>query len=163
MNVEGHPALGLAPMDMTAGFPAAAAQLRSEAESVAERALGAARDGKGGLRGTYDEFELRRLVRDTRLMVDRLADTLASGQAVLMTQYADWCVPVYRRRRVSLLDMALLCDGIEKALDGRFSPDEAVLIDESLDGAAEIFRWHSRLGGDTHKRNALSKWLYRGI
>jgi hypothetical protein len=33
----------------------------------------------------------------------------------------------------------------------------------ALDAAIEVLRKNGRLGGDGHKRNALLKWLYRGV
>ena len=158
-----HPNLGLAPVDMKAGHPGAAETLRSSAHLVAARALEAAAKTDPTIMDRYDEIGLRRLLRDGELLVERLAMCLASGNSRWLVEYAEWVAPIYRRRGTSLLDLATLCDGVKAAATDQLDPREFVAAGTSLDAAVAVLRRNSRLGGDRHKRNALWKWMYRGV
>jgi hypothetical protein len=58
--------------------------------------------------------------------------------------------------------LAALCEGIRVATT-RLEPGEAAARDRALDAAIAVFRNNGRLAGDRHKRNALLRWLYRGV
>jgi hypothetical protein len=158
-----HPNLGLAPVNMTAGFPDAAAKLRRETVPIAARALEAAIEKDPTIQTRYDEVGLRRLLRDTELLVERLAMCLGSDNPRWLVEYAEWIAPIYRRRGVSLLDICALGDGIRAVLAADLGQDERATAELSLEAATAIWKRNSRLAGDRHKRNALWKWLYRGI
>ena len=158
-----HPALGLAPVDMRAGHPAAAERVRSSAALVAAKGLEAAAKADPTLLERNDETGLRRLLRDGELLAERLAMCLASGNSRWLVEFAEWVAPIYRRRGVSLLDLAALCDGIGTAASSLLDADEQASALVSLAGATAVLRRNSRLAGDRHKRNALWKWMYRGV
>jgi hypothetical protein len=158
-----HPNLGLAPVDMEAGHPQAADRLRAATILVAARALEAAVQSDPTLLTRYDEPGLRRLLRDGELLVERLAMCLASDNSRWLVEYAEWVAPIYRRRGISLLDLAALCDGLRSAAAGYLEPEDRSVAEAPLGAAIAVLRRNSRLAGDHHKRNALWKWMYRGV
>jgi hypothetical protein len=158
-----HPNLGLAPVDMQAGYVAGAEQLRSSVSLVAARALEAAVKADPTITERYDETGLRRLLRDGELLVERLAMCLASGNPRWLVEFAEWVAPIYRRRGTSLLDLAALCDGLKAAAAAHLSAEELAAARASLEAATAVLRRNSRLAGDRHKRNALWKWMYKGV
>ena len=158
-----HPNLGLAPADLTAGYTAAAEKLRDNAIRLSAGALEAAMITDASIRARYDEVGLRRLLRDGELLVDRLAMCLECGEVRWLTEYAEWIGPIYRRRGVPLSDLGALCAGIRDTVEPQLGRDEFAVAERSLDAAQTILRNNGRLGGDRHKRNALRKWLYRGV
>ena len=158
-----HPNLGLAPADLTAGYPAAAEKLRVNAVRFSAGALESAFTTDPGLRARYDEVGTRHLLRDGELLVERLAMCLESGEVRSLTEYAEWIGPIYRRRGVPLSDLGALCAAIRDTVEPHLGPDEFAVAERSLDAAQTILRNNGRLGGDSHKRNALLKWLYRGV
>lgn len=157
-----HPSLGLPPHDMTVGLPQAAERVRAARERLAGRALEVALAETPTMRERYDEAGLRRLLRDTELLVERVALSVASGDPYHTRGYADWISPLYRRREVPLDDLIALCDGIRSALPGVLAPDELESAGAALDEAIEVFRWHRRLAGDARKKNAFLQFLYKG-
>jgi hypothetical protein len=158
-----HPNLGLAPVDMRGGFPDAAARLRAATPAIAVRALENAATADATLTDRYDETGLRRLLRDAELLTQRLAMCLGSANTRWLSEYAEWIVPVYRRRGVSLLDVAAICDGLGHAIGPDLGTDEREMADRSLAAATAVLRRDSRLAGDRHQRNALWKWMYKGV
>lgn len=158
-----HPNLGLTPVDMTAGFTAAADKVRTGAATIAVTALEAAVKADPTIRARYDDVALRRLLRNGELLAARLASCLASGQDQFLTDYAEWIGPISRRRGLSLGDLAAVCAGMRDALEPMLSPDEFAATTRPLEAAAVVFKRNGRLAGDSHKRNALLKWMYRGV
>jgi len=158
-----HPNLGLAPTDMIAGHAAAAGKLRANAVRIAAVGLEEAVKADPTLTTRYDQPALRRLLRDGELLVERLSMCLGSGEGRWLADYAEWIGPIYRRRGVPLADLDALCAGIREAATPYLSPDELEVAGHALDGAVAVLRRNSRLAGDRHKRNALWKWLYRGV
>jgi hypothetical protein len=158
-----HPNLGLAPIDLTAGHPDAAEKIRSNAPRLSAGALESALIAEPTIRARNDEAGLRRLLRDAELMVDRLAYCLASADDRWLVEYAEWIVPIYRRRGVPLADLSAVCAGLRETVGPQLKPDELAVATRSLDAAIAVFTRDGRLAGDAHKRNALWKWLYRGV
>jgi hypothetical protein len=158
-----HPNLGLAPLDMAAGYVAAAEKVRGGAAGIAAGALEAAVKADPTIRTRYDQLGLRLLLRDGELLVERLAMCLAGGEDRWLTEYAEWIGPIYRRRGVPLSDLTVLCGGIREMVQARLTGDEFAAAAHSLDAAGTILKRNGRVGGDRHKRNALSKWMYRGV
>ena len=99
---------------------------------------------------------------DAELLTERLAMCISSNDPHWLAEYAEWIGPIYRRRGVPLADLATICEGIRVATT-RLGPAEADARDHSLDAAVAVFRKNGRLAGDRHKRNALLRWLYRGV
>jgi hypothetical protein len=158
-----HPNLGLAPVDMTAGFPDAAQKVCAGAATIAANALETAVKADPTIRTRYDDVALRRLLRDGELLAGRLATCLASGNDRYLTDYAEWIGPICRRRGLSLGDLAAVCAGMREALEPRLNPDELAAATRSLVAATAVFKRNGRLAGDSHQRNALLKWMYRGV
>jgi hypothetical protein len=158
-----HPNLGLAPISRTVGYPAAAEKLRTDMLRISAAALEATVTADPTIRARYDEAGLRRLLRDDELLVERLSMCLASDTTRWLAEYAEWICPIYRRRGVPLGDLAAVCEGIHETVAPILSPEELEVATRSLEAAIEVFRRNGRLGGDRHKRNALWKWMYRGV
>ncbi|MFL5676421.1 MAG: hypothetical protein ACJ77X_02150 [Chloroflexota bacterium] len=157
-----HPNLGLHPPDRTAGVPAAAARIRTDSERLAARALRVAMDGDATIQTRYSEAGLRQLLRDTGLLAERVAVALETAAPGSARDYAEWTVPLYRRRRVPMDDLIALCNGLRAALPTVLAPGELPLAGEALDEAIAVFKWHRRLAGDGRKRNPLLQLLYKG-
>jgi hypothetical protein len=155
---------------MSAGFPQAAEVLRREAPAIAADALGSALAVDATMRDRFDEIGLRRLLHDAETLVGRLAMCVASDDPRWLVEFAEWTGPIFRRRRVSLLDVAVLCEGIRAAAaaamnrDAQPGADRAIAAaDRAIAAAAELLRRNARLAGDPHKRSALWRWMYRGV
>jgi hypothetical protein len=158
-----HPNLGLAPVNMLAGHAAAAELVRADMLKISAGALEAAVKADPTIRARYNEAALRQLLRDGELMVERLSMCLGSDSVRWLAEYAEWIGPIYRRRGVPLGDLGALCAGIGGAVEPMLSAEEFELATRALDAAAAVFKRNSRVGGDRHKRNALWKWMYRGV
>jgi len=157
-----HPSLGRPPLDLTAGFPDAAARLRANPERLAARALSVAMDADPTIRDRYDETGQRQLLRDATLLAERIALSVAAGTPLPAHEYAEWTAPLYRRRRVPMDDLIALCDGLRVAFPSLLSPAELSAASAALDAAIEVYRWHRRLAGDARKKNAFLQFLYKG-
>lgn len=157
-----HPSLGLPPLDPTAGFPEAAARIRTHAARLAARALRVAMDADPTIGQRYDEAGLRHLLRDAELLAERVALSLATAEPHLAREYGEMTAPVYRRRRIPMDDLVGLCEGLRAALPGILVPGELGAASEALDAVIAAYRWHRRLAGDARKKNALLQLLYKG-
>jgi hypothetical protein len=158
-----HPNMGLAPIDMKRGFPVAAEKVRRASLTIAAHALEAAIEADPTIRERYDNVALRRLLRDGELVAERLSMCLAGDDVRWLREYAEWVAPIYRRRGVSLLDLAALCAGVRDGIAPNLGEDELAAADRAIDAATASLRKNSRIAGDRHKRNALWKWMYRGV
>lgn len=157
-----HPSLGLPPLDLTAGYPEAAARIRGANERLAARALAVAVDADPTIRDRYDETGQRQLLRDAMLLAERIAVCVAAANPAPAHDYAEWTAPVYRRRRVPMDDLIALCEGLRSALPSLLGPAELSAASAALDQAIEAYRWHRRLAGDARKKNAFLQFLYKG-
>jgi hypothetical protein len=158
----GHPSLGLPPRDLRAGFPDAAQRLRRDWYAVGVRALEIALDRDPSIRERHAEVGLRRLLRDTEAMVDRLAIALAGNDPMALAAFADWIVVPYRRRGVPMDDLVHVSEGLRGATPAVLGPDEQAVVDVAVENAIRVYRWHRRLAGDARKRNRLLSFLYKG-
>lgn len=158
-----HPNLGLAPIDMKAGFPTAAAALTRDREAIARDAIEAAIAADPDFRADFDDAGLRRLAHDTEVLIERLAMCVSSNDSRWLAEYAEWLGPQFRRRRVSQWHVVSVCEAVREIVGGRLPAEESAPAGRSLDAAIAVFRRNGRIGGDPHKRNALLKWLYRGV
>lgn len=157
-----HPSLGLPPRDLSAGHPAEAAALRAAALRLAARALERAVDQDPTFRGRYSDLALRELLADTEALVDRLATAVASADPAVMGGLAEHLAPRYRKRRVPLDDVILLCEGLRAGAATVIAPDAGVAVDAAVDSAIAALRWHRRLAGDARKRNTFIAFIYKG-
>jgi hypothetical protein len=147
---------------MASGSPAATERLRRSHARLGARALEVALDRDPTMRDRHDAIGLRKLLRDTETLVDRLGIAVASNDPFAVSAWAEWVVPIYRRRRVPMDDLILLCEGLRLAVPAVLAPDERTIADVALDEAVQVFRWHRRLAGDARKRNRLLAALYKG-
>jgi len=157
-----HPALGLPPRDLNAGFPEAAARLQANRSRLAARALEAATAADPTLLERYDEPGLRRLLHDAEVYLDQIARSVASADPHYGTHWAEMVHPVYRRRRVPLDDLVTLGEGLRLAIATVLSPAEQAVADGAIDGATLVFRRMRRLGGDARRRNRILAAIYKG-
>jgi hypothetical protein len=158
-----HPNLGLAPVDMKAGFPVAAAALQADATTIAAAAIDAAIAADTEFRGRLDEAGRAALQHDAEALVERLAMCVASGDSRFLAEYAEWIGPNLRRRRVSQWDAAAVAKGMREVVGARLTAAESAVAGAALQAAIEVLQKNGRLGGDPHKRNALLRWFYRGV
>ena len=157
-----HPSLGLPPRDETAGFPDAAARLTRDRARLGQRAFEIALDRDPTFRDRHDELALRKLLRDTEILIDRLALCIASDDSLPLREFADQVVPVYRRRKVSMDDLIKLSEGLRAAGSSYLSDEEARPMHEAIDAAITVFKWHRRIAGDARRRNKLLEFIYKG-
>jgi hypothetical protein len=157
-----HPSLGAPPPDPTAGFPAAGARIQVEADALAARALRIAMDADRSIEERYAEAGLRHLLRDARLLAERIARALATGEADTMHEYAEWTAVVYRRRQTPLDDIVGLCEGLRSALPAILAPAEMAAASDAIDAAVAVYRWHRRIAGDARRKNAFLQFIYKG-
>jgi hypothetical protein len=157
-----HPSLGLPPRDLFAGDPAAAAALRSGGARLRNRAMQAALDIDPTLADRHDELVRQSLLADLQAFLDRLAAAVASGDPRHMATFADLVAVRYRKRKIPMDDLVTLCDGIRRAAAAVVEPTAMPAIDESLNEAIAVFKWHRRLGGDARKRNPFLAFIYKG-
>lgn len=158
----GHPSLGTAPVDRSAAFPDAADRLHASRDAIASRALEGAVKRDPTLATRHDELGLRHLLRDTGVYLERLALSVASGLTAYPADWADWCAPLYRRRRIPMDDLIAISEGLRDAVRTYLGPDEMAIADEAIDGAIARFRWNRRIAGDARKRNRLLAAIYKG-
>jgi hypothetical protein len=147
---------------MRAGFPDAAARVRADAARLGARALEVALRRDPTMRDRLGETGLRQLLRDTEILVERVARVLASADPGQLREWADWVAPVYRRRMVPMDDLVTLCEGLRASLPAVLSPEEQEPTNAAFDQAIATFRWYRQIAGDARRRNRLLNALYRG-
>jgi hypothetical protein len=158
-----HPSLGLPPRSLQAGFPDAAARLRTQRAAVAARALEVAADADPTLVTRWDEIGLRNLLRDTEAHVDRLALCVAGNDPHWLKEFAEDTATVLRRRDVPMDDMVQLLEGLRTSSRGVLSTEEMVPADAALDQAVKVYLWYRGLSGAPRKRNKIAAAIYKGI
>jgi hypothetical protein len=157
-----HPSLGLPPLDLTAGYPGAAASIAALRSRLAARALEIAVDADPGFRTRYSDLALRQLLADTEAMVDRLAMAVGSGDPNVMGNWAYQVAPRYRKRNVPMDDVIGIANGLRDAAAAAIAPDAVPALHAAIDAAVAPLRWHRRLAGDARKRNPVIAFIYKG-
>ena len=156
-----HPSLGLPPPDARAGIPAAALKLRTGRERLARLALEATLRLAPAFESRYDAPALRLFLRDNDRHIEQLARALETGDDAFMTNYGEWLVPVYRRRRVPMKDFMALLAGVEEVVATVLTPAEHEQARTYVARVAEKLKHHSRLPGD-HKGNPIVRFFWKG-
>ena len=157
-----HPSLGLPPADLRAGFPEAAARLRENARRIGTRGLEIALDRDPAMAERRGELDRRLLLRDTEVLIEELALSVASNDPRPLREFADHLSVPYRRRRWTMDDAIALLEGIRFAARSVLGGDEVASADTAIDAAIERLLWHRRLAGDMRKRNPILAALYKG-
>jgi|SRR6188508_3432037 len=156
-----HPTLGHPPHDITAGLPDAAARLRSGSKRIAQIALQSTVRDEDGFSDRYNEDALRLFLRDYERHIEQLSRSLATGEESYLVSYAEWLVPVYRRRRVPSHDVIVMLGALKRAAGTVLSPEERKVSDLYLHHAMERLKHHQRLPGD-HKGNSVIRFFWKG-
>jgi hypothetical protein len=157
-----HPSLGLPPIDRSSPLPPAAARVHANREALAARALEIALDRDPTMRERHDELAVRRLLRDTLALTDRVVETLADGTTERAWAYAEAVPPMYRRRRVPMNDLITLANAVRAAVGSILPRDDLPLVDRGIDTMIDRFKWHGRIAGDAKKRNRILAAIYKG-
>jgi hypothetical protein len=157
-----HPSLGLPPIDRTEGLPPAAARVNAARARLATRAFEIAIDRDPTLRERYDETGLRRLLRDTAVLIDRVVDAMADGDPERARVFAEAVPPMYRRRKVPMDDLVTISEGIRAAIGALLPLADMSHVDAAVDAMIDRFRWNRRIAGDARKRNRLLQAIYKG-
>jgi hypothetical protein len=136
--------------------------MRAARSRLAARALEVAIDRDPTIRQRHDEISLRRLLHDTHVFLDQVAEAITSGDPHVAGGWAEWLAPVYRRRAVPLDDLVEIAEGLRLAASAALAPDEQASLDAAIDEAVRVFRWHRRLAGDGRRRNRILAAIYKG-
>ncbi len=158
-----HPTLGQAPRSLEAGYPAAAARLSAERASIASRALESAVDADPSIRRRYDDVALRGLLADAEVMVDRLALCVASDDTFFLKEFADASATVFRHKKVAVMDVVRVLEGIRTGARGVASGDEMASADRGIDAAVAVLKRYHNIRGDAREWNPVTSKLYKGI
>ena len=161
--IVSHPTLGEPPRSLQAGFPAAADRLRAQRLTLAARALEIAVDADPSIRRRYDDTRLRALLADAGVLVDRLALCVAGDDAYFLTQFADSSATVFRRRKVAVMDVIHLLEGVRDASRGVLNEAEMATADRCVDAAVKVYRRFHDIRGDAREWNPITSKLYKGI
>jgi len=157
-----HPSLGLPPPPHPAELPVAAARLSAARDRLAMRALEIAIDRDPTIRDRYDEIGLRRLERDTAVLIDRAVEAIVDGDAERARIFGESVPTMYRRRAVPMDDLINLAESSRAAIGAMLPRADMPLVDGAIDALIERFRWNRRIAGDARKRNRLLRLLYKG-
>ncbi len=157
-----HPSLGLPPTDRISDLPPAAARVAAARDRLAGRALEIAIDRDPTIRERHDEHAVRRLLRDTAVLVDRVVDALAAGDPGPARAFADATPPAYRRRKVPMNDLITISRSIRDAIGAVLPTADMDPVDEAVEAMVERFAWHGRIAGDGRKKNRLLQAIYKG-
>jgi hypothetical protein len=157
-----HPSLGLPPIDRGSPLPPSAARVDAARERLAARALEIALDRDPSMRERHDEYAVRRLLRDTLALVDRVVEAMADGDVDRAESFAEATPPAYRRRKVPMDDLITLCEGVRAAVGATLPSGEMGIVDRAIDAMIARFKWHGRIAGDAKKRNPLIAAIYKG-
>ena len=157
-----HPLHGARPMDMSAGFPDAAAVIAARWSDVADRGIVAAVEHNPELRDRVGDLGLRRLLRDAEVVLQKLGESVGAGSVAPLKNFTEHATPTWRRRRISMDDVTDLYEGLRVAVAATISGDAARFADQALSEGIAVLKWHRRLSGDTRKRNRILKAIYKG-
>src|SRR5512132_3692267 len=100
------------------------------------------------MRERHDELAIRRLLRDTVALIDRVVESMAAGDPEPARSYAEATPPAYRRRKVPMHDLITLCEAVRTAIGAVLPKSDMGLVDASIDVMIGRFKWHGRIAGD---------------
>lgn len=142
-------------------MPAAAARLRAHSERLSRLALQNTLRLAPGFDERYDETALRLFLRDYERHIEQLARALETANHSFVTNYGEWLVPVYRRRRVPMRDFMTLLEGLRQAVATILAPDENATARQMFDLWEQRLKHHGRLPGD-HRGNPIVRFFWKG-
>ena len=157
-----HPSLGLPPVDRLSSLPPHAARIHAQRDRLATRALEIAIDRDPTIRDRHDELALRRLLRDSAVLLDRIVESVAAGDADPAREFAEAIPPMYRRRKVPMDDLINLVESLRSAIGAVLPRSEMGVVDAAVEAMIDRFKWHRRIAGDARKRNRLLQAIYKG-
>lgn len=140
----------------------AAARLRAARQRLGTRSLEIALELDHSITVHNDETGLRLLLRDTEILIEEVAESVATGSVAAIHSWAEQASVIYRRRRVPMDNLIALCQGLREASQAVLAPVERVALDAAIDTAIERFRWQRRIAGDARKRNRILQLIYKG-
>ena len=156
-----HPSLGLPPADVTAGHPEAAARVRENISRLARLGMQETVHNADGFADRYDDVMLRLLMRDSERHLEQLAKSIESGRDYYVTSYAEWLVPIYRRREVPMRDVMAILAGLQVAAATVLTPSEREVAEGYFVRWKDTLKHHQRLPGD-HKGSKLLRFFWKG-
>ncbi len=156
-----HPSLGLPPPDVTTAHPAAARRLRASRDRLARLALENTLRLAPHFSDRYDDIRLRVFLRDYQRHIEQLARAMETGIDGFVVNYAEWLVPIYRRRKVPMKDFILSVDGLRHAVATVLTPDEIEFAQPMFERWAQMLKHHQRLPGD-HPGNPIVRFFWKG-
>ena len=157
-----HPLHGARPLDTSAGFPEAAAQISARWSEVADRGIIAAVEHNPELRDRVGDLGLRHLLRDAEVVLQKLCESLSVGSVAPLRNFTEHATATWRRRRISMDDVTDLYEGLRVAVASTITGEAAAFADSALTEGIAVLKWHRRLGGDERKRNRILKAIYKG-
>ena len=110
----------------------------------------------------HGEVVQQALLADLEAFHDKLVVAVASAEPRVMAQFADLVAVRYRKRKIKMDDVITLCEGLRRSAAAVVDPGAVAVIDESIDQAVAVFKWHRRLAGDALPRNPLLSYIYKG-
>ena len=105
---------------------------------------------------------MRRLLRDTAVLIDRVVAAIAADDPGPARAFADATPPAYRRRKVPMNDLINLSESIRSAIGATLGRADMPPVDAAVEAMIERFRWHGRIAGDARKKNRLLQAIYKG-
>src|SRR5262249_19159636 len=114
------------------------------------------------MRTRHDEHAMRRLLRDTVVIVDRVEASVAAHDVEPARSFGESTPPAYRRRKVPMDDLIQIANAVRSAIGATLPVGDMGEIDAALDAMIARFKWHGRIAGDAKKRNRLLAAIYKG-
>ena len=109
----------------------------------------------------YDELELRRFLRDYEQHIRQMARALETANDYYVTQYAEWLVPIYRRREVPMRDFATMVRALADVCGSVLDADDAKLVGDLVVRWLGRLKFHAHLPGD-HAGNPIVRFFWKG-
>ncbi len=144
-----------------APMPEAGARLRTDRNRLAADALRAAISRDPSLGTRYGALQLSTFLRDCERHVQQLAFALEQGRATPVTEYVRTIIPVFRRRRVPLEDLATMLLGTLDAARSDLPPVEGDAADLVIEAGLARLERPRHLPGD-RPRNPILQFLWKG-
>ena len=141
--------------------PEAAARIRAQRPTLAADGLRAAIERDPGLPVRYDDTQLRLVLRDADRHLLQLASALELGDVDPMTSYVSMLVPLFRRRKMPLDDVATLLLGIRDAVVAALPPADGEAATTVTEIALSTLERPRHLPGD-RRRNPIVSFLWKG-